>query len=183
MNSNVKKALRIISSVLGCIVVVLAILLVGVRIFGVEILTILSPSMEPRYPTGSIIYLVDTDPAKLEVGDVITFRITETMTATHRIIELVPDKEDPQVIRFRTKGDNNDTADGALVEFDDVVGKPILCIPFLGYLATYIQSPPGSYVALGLGVVMFLFVMIVDSVTDDKKTKNKKEGEDQNEKA
>jgi len=49
------------------------------------VLTILSPSMAPKHPTGSVIYIVDVDPAKLEVDDVITFKLTDSMTATHRI--------------------------------------------------------------------------------------------------
>ncbi len=183
MNPKVKTVLKIISSAMACIVVILAMLLVGVRIFGVEVLTILSPSMEPKYPTGSVIYVVDTDPAELKVRDVITFRLSENMTATHRIIELIPDEDDPSIVRFRTKGDNNNTVDGALVEFGDVIGKPVLCIPLLGYLAMYIQSPPGSYIAIGVALVMILFVMIVDIITDDKKdSKNKlNKGEDHNE--
>lgn len=171
MNRKLKIVLKAISSVVAGTVVLLAVLLVGVRIFGIQVLTILSPSMEPKYPTGSVIYIVDVHPAELKVNDVITFQLTDNMTATHRIIELVPDEDDSSMIRFRTKGDNNDTADGSLVEFDDVVGKPVLCIPLLGYLAMLIQNPPGSYIAIGVGLAMILFVMIVDTVIDGKKSK------------
>ena len=175
MNAKIKKVLKSICSISSAIIVLLAVLLVGVRIFGVQVLTILSPSMEPKYPTGSVIYLVKEDPAKLKVNDVITFKISGNMTATHRIIEIVPDEDDQSIVRFRTKGDNNDTADGSLVNLNDVVGKPVFCIPLLGYLATYIQSPPGSYVTLGVGLAMILLVVIADMLTDDKKeNKNKK---------
>lgn len=168
MNRAFKTTLRVISALATCVVVLLAFLLAGVRIFGIEVLTILSPSMEPKYPTGSLIYLVDADPSKLQVNDVITFRISPSMTATHRIIEVVPDAEDPTVTRFRTKGDSNNAPDGSLVEYGDIVGKPVLCIPYLGYLAQYVQTPPGSYVAVGAGLVLILFVMTVDAVTGDK---------------
>ena len=184
MKRKLKKALKIASNSLLAVVIVLAILLVGVRIVGIDILTVLSPSMEPKYPTGSLIYLVDVDPAKLEVEDVITYRISDTTTATHRIKEIIPDEDDPSIVRFRTKGDNNDDYDGKLVEFEQVEGKVVLCIPLLGYLAMYIQSPQGIYVAIGSSLAIIFFVMIVDTVTDDKKTKNKNEhrGESDNEK-
>lgn len=171
MNPKLNKALKITSSALATIVVVFAILLVGVKLVGIEVYTILSPSMESTYPTGSLIYLVDADPAELKEGDVITFRVTDSMTATHRIVELVPDESNPGIFRFRTKGDNNKTVDGSLVEYDEVIGKPVFCIPLLGYLAQYIQHPPGSTVAITVSIAMILFVVIVDILIDDKDKK------------
>ena len=40
---------------------VLALLLVGVRLFGMQVFTVLSGSMEPTYQTGSLIYVKDVD--------------------------------------------------------------------------------------------------------------------------
>lgn len=168
-----KKALKITSTVLMVLAVILSILLVGVKLIGIDVLTIISPSMEPKYPTGSLVYLVDVDPSKLKVGDVITFQITNSMTATHRIKEIVHDENDPSIVRFRTKGDNNDTYDGKLVELQDVKGKVVFCIPLLGYLAQYIQTPGGTGVAIGVFLSIIFFVMIADAVNDDKKVKNK----------
>ena len=184
MKSKSKKILNALTTIIVVMVVILAIPLVGIRIVGIDILTVLSPSMEPKYPTGSLIYLVDVDPAKLEVDDVITYRISEKTTATHRIKEIIPDEDDPSIVRFRTKGDNNDDYDGSLVEFEQVEGKVIFCIPLLGHLAMYIQRPPGLYVAIGTALAIIFFVMVVDTVTDDKKSKNKNEqkGESDNEK-
>ena len=184
MKSKSKMMLNSLTTIIVVMVVILAIPLVGIRIVGIDILTVLSPSMEPKYPTGSLIYLVDVDPAKLEVEDVITYRISEKTTATHRIKEIIPDEDDPSIVRFRTKGDNNDDYDGSLVEFEQVEGKVIFCIPLLGHLAMYIQRPPGLYVAIGTALAIIFFVMVVDTVTDDKKSKNKNEhkGESDNEK-
>lgn len=184
MKKTIKVTLKIASNALLAVVIILAILLVGVRVVGIDVLAVLSPSMEPKYPTGSLIYLVDVDPTKLEVDDVITYRISDKTTATHRIKQIIPDEEDPSILRFRTKGDNNDEYDGKLVEFDQVEGKVIFCIPFLGYLPMYIQHPPGLYIAIGTALASVFFVMVVDAVTEDKKVKNKNEqkGEFDNEK-
>lgn len=48
----------------------------------------------------------------------------------------------------------------------------------------YIQRPPGLYAAIGTALAIIFFVMVVDTVTDDKKSKNKHEhkGESDNEK-
>ena len=183
MNKSLKITLKIISNTLLVLVILLAILLMGVRAFGVDMLTVLSPSMEPNYPTGSLIYLVDIDPSELKTEDVITFRIAENTTATHRIKEIIPDEVDPDILRFRTKGDNNEDYDGKLVEANRIEGKVVFCIPHLGRLATYIQSPPGIYVAIGVALGIIFFVMTVDMVTDEKKSKNenKEKGEPESE--
>ncbi len=185
MNPILKKTSKIVSTVLMTVVMILAILLVGVKLFGINVLTILSPSMEPKYPTGSLIYLVDVDPSDLKVGDVITFKISDSTTATHRIKEIVPDESDSSIVRFRTKGDNNDTYDGKLVEFSEVQGKAVFCIPLLGYLAMYIQTRTGSIVAIAVSLAVIMFVLTVDIFTDDKdksKKINNHKGEEENEK-
>ncbi len=171
MNQKLKKALKIVSNSLLALFVILAILLVGVRIVGIDVLTVLSPSMEPKYPTGSLIYVVGVDPSELKVEDVITYRISDKTTATHRIKEIIPDENDPSIVRFRTKGDNNDDYDGKLVEFEQVEGKVIFCIPLLGQLAMFIQNPPGIYVAIGVALAVIFFMVIADTVTVDKKEK------------
>ncbi len=174
MSKKLNKVLKIFSSVLVVLVVILAFLMVGVRLFGLQIFTVLSGSMEPEYPTGSLIYVKKVEPAELEANDVITFNLTEGTTATHRIIELVPDEDNPDIIRFRTKGDANDMADGSLVDFDSVIGMPVFMIPYLGYLAVYIQQPPGSYIIITVGAALIILVIMADIIScDDKKIKKK----------
>lgn len=175
MSKTVSNTLKIISYVLIGLVVLLAFAMVGVRLLGVDVYFVKSGSMEPKYPTGSLLYITDVDPDTLKVDDVITFQLTDTMTATHRIIELVPDEDDPSIIRFRTKGDNNEVIDLSLVDKEAVVGKAVFCIPYLGYLAAYIQQPPGLYVAIGAAVVVVCVVLMIDIATDDKDKKSKTE--------
>lgn len=164
-----KKALNVFTTVLVVLVVLLAVLLVGVRLVGFRVFTVLSGSMEPAYPTGSLIYVKETDPFTLKSGDVITFLLDEDTVATHRIVEVVPDGEDPSVVRFRTKGDANETEDGSLVHYKNVVGTPVFTIPGLGYVASYIQKPPGMYVAISAGAVLLILVFLPDIFSDDAK--------------
>ena len=70
--------------------------------------------LEPTYHTGSLIYVKEVDPYTIEVGQPITFMLNENTVATHRVVGIVPDEEDPTVIRFRTKGDANEAEDGGL---------------------------------------------------------------------
>lgn len=169
-----KKLWNIISSILVVIVVVIAILLAGVRLIGLTPYAVLSGSMEPVYHVGSLIYVKDVDPFKLEVGDAITYMLDEETLSTHRIVDIIPDEEDPSVIRFQTKGDANDAIDGSLVHYKNVVGKPVFTIPFLGYVANYVQNPPGKYIAIVFVVLLLMLMFIPDMLDEDKPKKEKK---------
>ena len=173
MGHAVKKVWNVVSSILVALVVIFAALLVGARLFGLQVFTVLSGSMEPAYHTGSLIYVKKVDPATIKEGQAITFLLAEDTVATHRVIEVVPDEEDPTVLRFRTKGDANDSPDGGLVHYKNVIGVPVFIIPYLGYVANYIQQPPGMYVAISAGAILLLLVFLPDLFSDDKKKPSK----------
>lgn len=172
MNEKLKKALKIFSSSIVAIVVAFAILTSGVRLFGLKVYTVLSPSMEPKYKTGALIYVKDTAPEKLKVGDVITFMMSEETTVTHRIVGIEPDTAG--TLYFRTKGDANKIEDGASVHQDNVLGKPIFNIPYLGYVASFVSHPPGIYLSVAIGLILTILVFMVDYITsEDTKKSNK----------
>ena len=173
MSRNLKKIWNVVSRILVALVVLLAIALVGVRLVGIKTYAVVSGSMEPTYPTGSLLYVKSIDIKELKVGDAITFMADEDTVATHRIIEIIPDEEDSSVLRFRTQGDANETADGAPVHYKNIIGKPMFAIPYLGYFAHFVQNPPGLYLAIGFAVVLVLLVFLPDMLGDDE-GKNKK---------
>ena len=103
-------------------------------------------------------------PAKdcgLKEGDVITFMVSEDTLATHRIVGVVPDEDEPGTIRFRTKGDANDAEDGTLVHYKNVVGTPVFTIPYLGYFSNWITHAPGKYIAITAAVVFGFLCALV----------------------
>ena len=174
MKTTAKKIWNVVTTLLVAAVVLLAIALVGVRLFGLQVYTVLSGSMEPAYHVGALLYDKKVDPAQLRPGDVITFMLDEETIVTHRIVEVVPDEEDPSVIRFRTKGDANAAEDGSLVHYKNVLGTPVFAIPKLGYFANFVQQPPGLYVAIAFGTVLVLLAFLPDLLGDDKKKKGKR---------
>ena len=174
MKTTIKKIGNVVTTVLVVAVVLLAIALAGVRLFGLQVYTVLSGSMEPAYHVGALLYDKKVDPAQLRPGDVITFMLDEETIVTHRIVEVVPDEEDPSVIRFRTKGDANAAEDGSLVHYKNVLGTPVFTIPKLGYFANFVQQPPGLYVAIAFGAVLVLLAFLPDLLGDDIKKKGKR---------
>ena len=171
MNRFIKKTWNVISTILVVLVVLLAVALVGVRLVGIKTYAVISGSMEPTYPTGSLLYVKSVNAQELRVGDAITFMLDEDTVATHRIIEIIPDDEDSSILRFRTQGDANDTPDGIPVHFKNIIGKPVFVIPYLGYFAYFVQNPPGLYLAIGAAGILVVLAFLPDFFREDKRVK------------
>lgn len=168
----IKKLWGALTTIIVILAVVVAIALVGVRVIGLDVFTVLSGSMEPTYHVGSLIYVDEVDYTELKSGDVITFMVSDDTIATHRIVEVVADKDDATVLKYRTKGDANDAVDGQLVHYRNVIGSPVFTIPYMGYVANYIQNPPGMYIAISVGAILILLMFLPSLFGSDKKSEN-----------
>ena len=149
----------IISTILVAVILFFAILLVTLKVAGFNLLTVLSGSMEPSYHVGSLIFVKNVDANTLKENDVITFMADEDTIVTHRIYSVLNEVGDDGSItlKFRTKGDANTATDASLVDYRNVIGTPVLSIPYLGYVANFIQQPPGIYIALAFATVLVVF--------------------------
>lgn len=169
---KVKKMLDKLSTWLVTLIVICAVFLMGSRLLGYQVYNVVSPSMEPTYSVGDLIYVKDVDPDAVRVGDPITFVLNEDLVvATHRVIKVDAEKR-----LFYTKGDANDTADAAPVHFNNLLGVPKFSIPFLGYVSDFIQHPPGMYIALALGVALLAVVFLPDLLK--KKSKDAEQSQE-----
>lgn len=177
MSKMIKKVWNWISGVLVAVAVLLAIALVGVRLVGLQPFVVLSGSMEPEYHVGSLIYVKNVDYKALQVGDDITYMLDEDTVVTHRIIEILVDEENPDVLRYFTQGIANEVPDATSVHYKNIIGKPVFTIPYLGYVSNYIQNPPGMYIAIAAGAILILLVFLPDLFEDDKKKKVTEEEE------
>lgn len=160
MGKSIRKIWNVFTTILVALAVLLAVLLVGTRLIGLRAFTVLSGSMEPTYPTGSLLYVKEVPVEEIDAGTVITFMLDEDTIATHRVVEVVPDEEDASVVRFRTKGDANEAEDANLVHCNNVIGTPVFHIPQLGYFAAYVQTPAGRYAAICVGALVLLLLFL-----------------------
>lgn len=168
---KVKKIWDTVTTALVVIVVIFAVFLMGSRLVGLQVFNVVSGSMEPTYSLGDLIYVKTVDPDAVKVGDPITFVLNEDLlVATHRVVAI--DRENRQ---FTTKGDANETEDASPVHFNNLIGVPVFAIPLLGYVSAYIQSPPGMYVAIALGVVLLAAVFLPDLFNKNTKKEIKQE--------
>lgn len=171
--NTLKKIWNITSTVLVVAMVLCAVFLMGSRLLGFKCYNIISPSMEPEYRVGDLIYVKKVDPNTINEGDVITFIINEDLVVgTHRVVRV--DRENQ---RFYTKGDVNEIEDQNPVHYNNVIGVPTFKIPKLGYVADFVQNPPGMYITIGVGIVLILIVFLPDMLGKKKEEENKEEAE------
>ncbi len=158
LSTTLKTIWNIVTTVVVALVVLIAIFLMGSRLLGFQVYTVISGSMEPKYSVGDLIYVKKVDPTTIQVGDPITFVMNEDLiVATHTVIRI-----DTEEQHFYTKGDANDTPDSRPVHFKNLIGKPIFSIPLLGYVSNWIQHPPGTYIAISVGVLLIAVVFLPD---------------------
>ena len=135
--------------------------------------TIISPSMEPNIKVYDVILDTRVDDVNtIKEGDIITFissgNLSSGMTITHRVVEVLHTDEG---LRFRTKGDNNQTADGALVIPENVLGKTLLRIPMLGRVQFLLASKGGLLIFIlipAVGIIVYDIIKLfrVKDVSD-----------------
>ena len=110
---------------------------------------VLSGSMLPEIEVKDIVITKKIPEEELAIGDIITFISPDArfggISITHRIVEKQFD-QNLEVYTYRTKGDNNNVADAALVPSSNVLGKVILKIPKLGYIQDILASKGGLIV-------------------------------------
>lgn len=199
------KIWNIITTLLVVFMMLMAVLLVGVRLVGLTPFTVLSGSMEPAYHVGSLIYVKETAPEKIEVGDPITYVVNEDLlVSTHRVVDIdvfytgthaVTDEEGNPVLDdkgepvyeeveleepsyyFTTKGDANEAVDGTPVYYKNVLGVPVFSIPFLGYLSSWLQTRQGMIMGVSIALVIIILTFLPDLLKLVDEPEKKKEEE------
>ena len=126
-------------------------------IFGYKPFIVLSGSMETEIYAGDLVFVEQTDPATLEVGDIIAFRDADNYVTTHRIINVVNTDKGRC---FETKGDNNNVKDSNIVCPDSVEGKYHSKISKIGNVILFIQQPLGFAVMMMSIFIICIFIYL-----------------------
>ncbi|RCK68728.1 signal peptidase I [Desertihabitans brevis] len=139
---------------------VLTVAVVVPRVTGSTTYTVLSSSMEPAHPVGSLIVVRPRPVEAIRLGDVITYQLRsgEPTTVTHRVVaSRVLDGERA----FLTQGDANTRPDAALVRAVQVRGTVWYSVPHLGHLNSLLSGSQRALLAqlVALGLVVYAVVM------------------------
>lgn len=166
--STAHKILTIVGTVL-CIILI-PILLINITLIaksyinkdevpsigGTFPLIVLTDSMYPDIKSGDLIICNTVEAEDVKVNDVISFfdpAGNGTSIVTHRVIEIV---EENGEISFRTRGDNNNTEDKALVPAENLVGVYQMRIAGAGHIAMFMQSTTGLIVCVVLPIILLV---------------------------
>lgn len=139
--------LRTLGTLLLLLLVAACLPLTVPRLFGYQIYAVISGSMEPALPIGSLVYIQGVEPAEVKEGDVIAFYGAGEGGAvvTHRVLE-----NRTLMGEFVTKGDANPQEDLAPVPYARYIGTAAHSIPGVGALAEFLTGPKGKAAAGGV---------------------------------
>jgi len=115
-------------------------------IYGLRTFTVLTGSMVPEIPIGSMVFTVPQSVYRR--GDIITFN-RGNITITHRIVSMKQGK-------FQTKGDANTIADPQLVQVSDVIGKDYFILPYIGRFTEFLKTIFGFTLCIVLPVLLYI---------------------------
>jgi signal peptidase I len=159
-------ALGWLGQVLAWLVVlaVAGVLLVAVavpRLAGATPYTVLTGSMRPHYPPGTLLVVRPVDPEDVLIGDVITFQLESgrSAVASHRVIGVgrAADGE----LQYVVKGDANAVRDEEPVRAVQVRGRLWYAVPYLGYVNNVLTGQQRQYAvwAVAAGLIVYALRM------------------------
>lgn len=121
-------------------------------IWGGQVRTIVSSSMEPSISRGSLIVVAPVE-RPVEVGTVVVFPdpFDESRIIAHRVIETV--RSSGGELNYRTRGDANPGEDARPIPAREILGSVRADVPAIGSFVQSVHTIPGGVLALGLPVV------------------------------
>lgn len=155
--SALRRAGTVASAVLLLVALGLAALTVVVpRLAGASAWTILTGSMRPDYPPGTLVVTRPAPAEEIAVGMVITFqsRPGEPEVVTHRVVGVAA--VDGETV-FTTKGDANPSPDAEPVRAVQVRGVLWYAVPYVGYANTLINGERRQWLVYAVGAGLFCY--------------------------
>lgn len=120
-------------------------------IVGHKIYIVMSGSMEPAVKMGGVVVVQPLPAEEVQPGDIITFRGENSRSlTTHRVVST----ETENGLLFYTKGDANESLDPLPVKAQQLVGKVVLTVPYLGYPFAFIRTRAGLVTLFSLVVLI-----------------------------
>ncbi|MBQ6381565.1 MAG: signal peptidase I [Clostridia bacterium] len=190
-----KKILNIVIDIFIFLVVIISAIIAIISVsasktgvanfFGYVPFSVQTDSMSPAFEAGDLIVSkkMDTQGADIDYefkkGDVVTFWTTieddngnkETVMNTHRILDLVPDREG-KIYAYETKGDNNLVKDketvnkAAIVALWSTGDQPGIKVAKLGSVLAFLRKPSGFFIAVVIPMIIFFIYELVRFITN-----------------
>ncbi|QEW01976.1 signal peptidase I [Microbacterium lushaniae] len=149
-------AVSISAAILALMLAVAAAVIGLPALAGGSAMTVLTQSMEPRLPPGTLVVIRPTDPDEIRVGDVITYQIRsgEAAVVSHRVVSKTYENGE---LTFITKGDNNPDNDPEPVQAVQIRGTLWYSLPLLGWVNSVLNGPNRVIVLAVVAGGLFLY--------------------------
>lgn len=151
--------LRVINGITAAFVVIVlifAMLLYGVRLFGLTPYSVGNDGMERTYSKGDLLYVRKVDPTTVQIGQAITYIVNEDLSEnTSRVVGI-----DGASQFFYTRADADTAQEASVVPFRNYLGTPVLSLPGLGAIYDYVGVAPGMYITIGAAALLLLLLLL-----------------------
>jgi signal peptidase len=141
------------------------------RATGATPYAVLTGSMRPGLPPGSLVVVQPTEAKDIGVGDVITYQLEsgKPTVVTHRVVAVAP-MEDGTTM-FQTQGDANDIVDERWVAEVQIKGVEWYSLPYLGHLHTLLTGKERQMIVYGVAVLLLGYAgaMFAGSLRDRRR--------------
>lgn len=158
----------IVISVLTVLLAIAAAAIVVPAVTGSTALTVMTSSMEPTLPPGTMVVVRPTAPEDIREGMVLTYQLRsgEPALVTHRVVDRVQQADGTYL--WTTQGDNNPAPDVDAVREVQVRGTVWYAIPYLGWASTALTGDWRAW-AIPIAVVAlfgYALVMVIGALRE-----------------
>lgn len=158
--------------VITSVVALLAVSVLVPRALGATPYTVLTSSMEPAMPPGTLVVVRPVDPDDISVGSVITYQLESGKPAvvTHRVVSTGLTAGGEQV--FTTQGDANESPDVDPVRPVQVRGERVYYVPHVGRVTTWITASQRdlALVVIVTGLLGYAALMFAGAARDRRRS-------------
>jgi len=129
--------------------------------------TVLTSSMTPTYPAGTLVIVKPTDTQQIHIGDVVTYQLESNQPAvvTHRVIQVIEPTTADGTVSFITKGDANSLPDAKPVKPVQVRGVVWYAVPFIGWVNNVVNGDARNVIIPIVAGGLFLYAGFMGAST------------------
>lgn len=139
-------------------------------------LRVTTGSMAPTYEVDTLLIVKKTDPAKVKVGDIISFYSSDPAlngaVNTHRVVAV---KQENGHYTYQTKGDGNNAVDLYEADGDYLLGTVVASSLFLGKVVRLVSNPLVFIPVILIPLAVMLIANLIRTVSYAKQIAKEEE--------
>lgn len=146
---------------------------------GATPLTVLTSSMEPGLPPGTLLVVKPVEPEDVRIGDVVTYQLEsgKSTVVTHRVIEVT--KTAGGEYSFILQGDNNSQPDPNPIREVQIQGKLWYSVPYIGWVNTWVNGEARGLIVpiVAGGLFAYAVWMVISGIRDKARKRGRAEAD------